>query len=46
MAGVTSRTSHLLAGRAAGGKLAKAERLGVTVVSEEEFLRLMEGPHL
>ena len=41
-AGVTSRTSHLLAGRAAGGKLAKAERLGVTVVSEEEFLRLLE----
>ena len=41
-AGVTSRTSHLLAGRAAGGKLGKAERLGVTVVSEEEFLRLLE----
>ena len=42
-AGVTSRTSHLLAGRAAGAKLAKAERLGVTVVSEEEFLRLLEA---
>ena len=41
-AGVTSRTSHLLAGRAAGSKLAKAQRLGVTVVAEEEFLRLLE----
>lgn len=41
-AGVTSRTSHLLAGRAAGSKLGKAQRLGVTVVSEEEFLRLLE----
>lgn len=41
--GVTSRTTHLLAGRAAGGKLAKAQRLGVTVVSEEQFLALLEG---
>lgn len=41
-AGVTSRTSHVLAGRAAGSKLGKAQRLGVTVVSEEEFLRLLE----
>ena len=42
-AAVTSRTTHLLAGRAAGGKLAKAHRLGVTVVSEEQFLGLLEG---
>ena len=41
--GVTSRTTHLLAGRAAGGKLAKAQRLGVTVVPEERFLELLEG---
>ena len=40
--GVTSRTTHLLAGRAAGGKLAKAQRLGVTVVSEEQFLDLLD----
>ena len=40
--GVTSRTSYLLAGKAPGGKLEKAQRLGVTVVSEEEFLRLLE----
>ena len=41
--GVTARTTHLLAGRAAGGKLAKAQRLGVTVVSEQQFLALLEG---
>ena len=41
--GVTSRTTHLLAGRAAGGKLAKAQRLGLTVVSEEHFVGLLEG---
>ena len=41
--GVTSRTTHLLAGRAAGGKLAKAQRLGVAVVSEEQFLGLLEA---
>jgi DNA ligase (NAD+) len=40
---VTSRTTHLLAGGAAGSKLAKARELGVTIVSEEEFLRLIEG---
>ena len=42
--GVTSRTTHLLAGRAAGGKLAKAQRLGVAVVTEEQFLVLLEDP--
>ena len=41
--GVTSRTTHLLAGRAAGSKLAKAQRLQKTVVSEEQFLQLLEG---
>ncbi len=40
---VSGSTSHLLAGGKAGSKLAKAKALGVTVVSEEEFLRLLEG---
>ncbi len=40
---VTSKTTHLLAGASAGSKLARARELGVTVVTEEEFLRIVEG---
>jgi DNA ligase (NAD+) len=38
---VSGKTSVLLAGEAAGSKLAKAERLGVTVMSDEEFQDLL-----
>ena len=38
---VTARTTHLLAGAHAGSKLAKAEKLRVAVVSEDEFLALV-----
>ncbi|HVP19939.1 MAG TPA: NAD-dependent DNA ligase LigA [Spirochaetia bacterium] len=39
---VTSRTTHLLAGEAAGSKLEKARKLGAAIVTEDEFLRLLK----
>lgn len=38
---VSSKTDFLLAGEAGGSKLAKARKLGVKVLSEEEFERLI-----
>jgi DNA ligase (NAD+) len=40
---VSSKTSYLVAGEAAGSKLEKAQRLKVTVLTEDEFLDLVEG---
>ena len=40
---VSGRTDYVLAGEAAGSKLDKAERLGVTVVDLDEVLRMVEG---
>jgi DNA ligase (NAD+) len=39
---VTSKTTHLLAGSNPGSKLEKAQKLGIQVVSEDEFVRLLK----
>lgn len=39
---VTRKTNYLVAGEAAGSKLAKAQRLGVHVITEDEFISFMD----
>lgn len=38
---VSKNTSYLVAGESAGSKLSKAESLGVTILDEEQFIKLL-----
>ncbi len=40
---VSKKTDYVLAGEAAGSKLAKAQELGITIIDENEFLQMIGG---
>ena len=39
---VSKKTSYVLAGEEAGSKLTKAQDLGVTIISEQEFIDMIK----
>ena len=40
---VTKKTDYLICGEKAGSKLAKAEQLGVKILTEQEFLEMLSA---
>lgn len=40
---VSKKTTYVLAGEDAGSKLTKAQELGVTIISEEQFMEMVRG---
>jgi DNA ligase (NAD+) len=40
---ISSQTNYLVAGEKAGSKLAKAEKLSVSVIDEAELLKMLEA---
>ncbi|MEM5947951.1 NAD-dependent DNA ligase LigA [Spirochaetia bacterium 38H-sp] len=40
---VSGKTTHLLAGESAGSKLAKARELGIKIVTEDEFISMLDS---
>ena len=40
---VSKKTDYVIAGAEAGSKLEKAQQLGVTIIDEAEFLRMLKG---
>jgi len=41
---VSKQTDFVVAGKEAGSKLTKAQELGVSVISEDAFVQLLESP--
>jgi len=39
---ITSKTTHLLVGENPGSKLDKAKKLGIKIITEEEFIKLIK----
>ena len=39
---VSKRTDYIIAGKKAGKKIEKADKLGVKIISEEDWLKMLE----